>query len=69
MEDLIKALKIFAKYTNTRYPLHCEHDVLYIWGVEPSEVSDEDLKQLEKLDFFVSDGVDEGIISYRFGSC
>lgn len=28
MEDLIKALQIFLKYSTNKYPTHCEHDVL-----------------------------------------
>ena len=67
MEDLIKALTIFLKYGNPQYPFHCEHDKLYLWGIDPSEVSDNDLKELENLGFFVSE--DDGIISYRYGSC
>ena len=67
MKDLIEALQIFLKYTNVKYPTHCEHDVMYIMDVDPISVSQEDLMKLEKLGFFVSEE-DEGFISYKFGS-
>ena len=35
MKDLIEALQIFSKYTDTGWPTHCEHDVMYICGVDP----------------------------------
>jgi len=70
MKDLIEALTIFLKYGNPAYPTHCEHDVLVICNIEPSDVSDEDKKRLDELGFFVSDNVDydNGFISFRFGS-
>jgi hypothetical protein len=69
MEDLIKALKIFLKYGNPHNPTHCEHDVLTICGVDPSDVSEEDKNQLDKLGFFVSNEYgDECFQSYRYGS-
>lgn len=69
MEDLIKALQIFLKYGNPRCPFHCEHDTLYVCGVEPEDVSKEDAAELERLGFFVGEGVDDGWMSFRFGSC
>ena len=30
MKNLIKALQIFLKYGNPKWPTHCEHDNLYI---------------------------------------
>lgn len=69
MNDLIKALLIFSKYTDTKYPTHCEHDVLYICDVEKEDVSEEDLEELETLGFIWSEDLDEGFISFRFGSC
>ena len=69
MEDLIKALQILLKYGNPSYPTHCEHDVMYICGIEPSDVSDEDKKALDKLGFFVDDeSGEEGFRSFKFGS-
>lgn len=70
MEDLIKALQILLKYGNPRNPTHCEHDVLTICDIDPSNVSEEDKKTLGKLGFRISEEYgDEAFISYRFGSC
>ena len=77
MEDLIKALQIFLKYGNPKYPTHCEHDVLDICGIEPELISKEDRKTLDDLGFIVrisgeSDGdeiKDSRIYSLRYGSC
>jgi hypothetical protein len=67
MEDLIKALQIFLKYGNPEYPTHCEHEILYIVGINPDDVSDEDKAELEKLGFNTrEDG--EHFTSFRFGS-
>jgi len=52
MDDLIKALHIFRKYTDKKYPIGCEHDVLYVY-VDPADVSDEDIKELDKLALFL----------------
>ena len=60
MEDLIKALNILLKYGNPAYPTHCEHDTLYICGIEPGDVSEEDKRALDKLGFFVSEEPDDG---------
>jgi len=65
MEDLIKALQIFSKYGNPAYPTHCEHDVLWICGIYPKDVEEEDRLRLEELGFFVSGG---SFQSFRFGS-
>ena len=65
MEDLIKALQIFAKYSNARYPTKCEHDTLIVNCVKPDEVSDEDKMELYHLGFQPFE--DFAFISYRFG--
>ena len=67
MEDLIKALQILLKYGNPDYPTNCEHDVLYICGIDADSVSEEDVEELDKLGFFVND--DNGFSSYKYGSC
>lgn len=67
MDDLIKALQIFRKYANKKWPTHCEHDVLYIVGITRDVVSDEDAAFLEDLGFFWSES-DDAWISYQFGS-
>lgn len=66
MDDLIAALTIFRKYTDSLNPTGCDHDVLYVY-VDPLDVTDEDLEQLEKLGFFAEED-DEHFYSYRFGS-
>ena len=69
MEKLIEALQIFLKYGNPSYPTHCEHDTLYICGIEPSDVSNEDKVKLDELGFFVDDeSGEESFISFRYGS-
>jgi len=68
MEDLIKALQILSKYTQEKYPTGCEHDVLYVIGVNIDDVSEEDLVELENLSFKYDDEEDN-FYSFRFGSC
>lgn len=68
MEDLIKALQIFMKYGNPDYPTHCEHDVMYICGIDPGEVSDEDKKALDELGFFAGEEDADGFMSFKYGS-
>lgn len=69
MKNLIEALNILIKYGDPPYPTHCEHDVLTICGIDPSDVSDEDKAKLDDLGFFVSkeDG-DLSFKSFRYGS-
>ncbi len=66
MEDLIKALQIFSKYTSTRFPTSCEHDVLYINDVVPEDISEEGRVALSKLGFWVDEEMN-GFTSFRFG--
>jgi hypothetical protein len=69
MDKLIEALQIFLKYGNPTYPTHCEHDVLYIVGINPSDVSNEDKEKLNKLGFFISEETGEPTFkSFRYGS-
>lgn len=67
MEDLIKALQIFAKYApNEKNPTTCEHDMLFVNCVRPDDISHEDLYELNKLGFEPYE--DFAFVSYRFGS-
>jgi hypothetical protein len=76
MADLIQALTILLKYGNPRRPTHCEHDVMYICGIDSRDVSEEDIKILNDLGFFLEENEceykeDQGTInfmSFRFGS-
>lgn len=65
MDDLIAALTIFRKYANPRHPTWCEHDKLHVVGVTLEQVSEEDLVELARLNFYYSN---EGFYSFRFGS-
>ena len=67
MEDLIKALQIFLKYGNPKYPTWCEHDCLHICDIDDENVSAEDKTELEKLGFIVDES-EGGFMSFRFGS-
>jgi hypothetical protein len=67
MEQLIEALQIFLKYKNSKYPTHCEHDVLYIMEVSKEDVSPEDVRKLKKLGFFWSKDED-CFMSFHYGS-
>ena len=67
MNDLIEALQIFSKYLsnkNSRWPILCDHDMLYICDVDES-VSEEDTKRLNQLGFSWDE---DGWTSTRFGS-
>jgi len=68
MDDLIKALTILRKYGNPHRPTHCEHDVMYICGIDYNNVSDVDKAELDKLGFVEDDLDGSGFMSYRFGS-
>lgn len=67
MNDFIKALQIFAKYTDTSYPTHCEHDILMIMEVGLNEISESDRDILDELGFHWSSEYDCWA-SFRFGS-
>jgi len=68
VEDLIKALQIFLKYDNPRFPTNCSHDQLWV-DINPEKVSPEDIKILDDLGFFPDKDGFGGFESYRFGSC
>jgi hypothetical protein len=65
MSNLIKALNIFLKYDNPKYPTHCEHDELTV-VIDPSKVSEQDKAELEELGFVADD---DCFKSFRYGSC
>lgn len=68
MSDFIKALQIFMKYNNPTHPFSCDHDVLYVYGINPDAVSDSDIKLLEQLGFKVD--IPNGCFySFKYGSC
>ena len=68
MSDLIRALTIFLKYGDPKYPTSCEHDVLYVF-VDPASVSPEDLAELDTLGFHPHHDPGVGSFeSHRYGS-
>lgn len=67
MEDLIKALQILLKYGNPKYPTVCEHEILYIVGIDLKKISIEDINELENLGFNINIEESE-IYSFKFGS-
>lgn len=71
MEDLIKALTIFSKYTKNsywdEYPTSCDHDVLRV-HVSPDFVSEYDRLTLGSLGFSPDFELD-CFVSYKYGSC
>ena len=71
MEDLIKALTIFSKYTKNsywdEYPTSCDHDILRV-HVSPDFVSEYDRLTLGSLGFSPDFELD-CFVSYKYGSC
>ena len=67
MEDLIKALQVLLKYGKPKYPTVCEHDILYIVGIDLKKISIEDINELENLGFNINIEESE-IYSFKFGS-
>lgn len=73
MEDLIEGLEIIKKYLddknkNKNSPINCAHDELQIADVGPTDLTEEDRSELERLGFECDDDEDY-IYSFRFGSC
>ena len=69
MKDLIEALTIMLKYGNPRHPTHCEHDELFICGIDPNKVSTADKERLKQLGFDVTEEHgDPQFYSFRYGS-
>lgn len=54
MKDLIEALTILLKYMidpDNRWPTACEHDMMFVWGVDIKKVTVEDVRKLSTLGF------------------
>ena len=54
MKDLIEALTILLKYMidpDNRWPTACEHDIMFVWGVDIKKVTVEDVRKLSTLGF------------------
>lgn len=67
MTDLIKALQIFAKYLDAKYPTACDHGVLYVIDIKHEEVTAADRAMLDTLGFDWSDA-ESCWLSFRYGS-
>ncbi len=67
MEDLIKALQIFLKYGNPKYPFYCADEVLQVHEYNISIFSDEDIEELEELSFYWDED-NECFSSSKYGS-
>lgn len=68
MDDLIEALQILKKYSkDTKYPTHCEHDILMVTAARDKDIPEEDAVRLEELGFDWSDEY-ECWCSFKFGS-
>lgn len=65
--DLRKALSILERHKIPGYPLHCEHDTLYVMSA-PEAFTTEELDELDALGFFPDEEFNAGFKSYRFGS-
>ena len=67
MKDLIVALTVFAKYSDSTHPTHCEHDTLMIADVTRVQMLEEDISTVESLGFRWNED-EEVWYSTRFGS-
>lgn len=70
MEDLIKALQIFWKYTSDEFPTSCTYNIFWV-HVNPSIVSSEDKIELARLGFYPEENTKNSaysmFVSHRFG--
>lgn len=66
MEELIEALQIFSKYDPPTPPTGCEHDELFVY-IDPERVSEEDIKKLDELGFFVNEEDLGCFSSFKYG--
>lgn len=57
-QEMVEAFQIFSKYSDKKYLLGAEHDILFVY-VEPSRVLPEDIERLKILGFIPIFGSDE----------
>ena len=65
MKDLIEALTILQNYIvgyNKEYPISCEHDILYVCGVNFDLITVDILHKLSKLGFLPGSDDDADIL-------
>ena len=67
MKDLIEALNILSKYVKSyycsQYPTACEHDILYVCGIDFDKITLEEIHKLAKLGFLP--GADEEVYIFK----
>lgn len=68
MNDLLEAVQIFLTQGDVKFPFHCEHDCLHVWGYEDKEFTEGQTKRLEELGFH-RDEDDGHFYSFKYGSC
>lgn len=53
MEEFIKAITFLSKFIdrNLKFPISCEHDVLYVWGVKFDNMTADDVRTLDSFGF------------------
>lgn len=63
MEEFIKALVFLSKFVDKqkKYPVHCEYEVLYVYGVRFDSMTADDVRKLDELGFGV--GHDDDYVS------
>jgi hypothetical protein len=69
MKDFLKAIQILVKYSDEKYPIHCEHDYLY-FNIRWESINKIDRDTLEVLGFLKDlEYGEEGVGSFKYGSC
>lgn len=60
MEEFIKAITFLSKFVdkNRKYPINCEHDVLYVWGVNFDNMTADDVRTLDGFGFAIGSSGD-----------
>lgn len=55
MEDFIQAITFLSKFIDKKYkyPIDCEHDVLYVYGVIFDNMTANDVQTLDALGFSI----------------
>ena len=62
MEDLIKALQIFLPYyIGGEYPTFCDHDVMYVCGIDTAKMKASTVSELYKLGFLPGSSEDHEV--------
>lgn len=71
MKDLIEALQILSTLILSQfqdYPTYCEHEVLYVYGIDWNKAKFSDVKRLIKLGFYPGFDEDLSFLYELFGN-